>query len=84
MEAGARRPSVAPITKTMPHHSKPSRDKERQGPGSYWKFAHRDWRFWVGLIAIFGAMFLYLATQDLSLRPRPPVPPPAPAGLGGR
>jgi hypothetical protein len=36
--------------------------------------------FWVGLILIFGSMFIYLATQDLSLRPRIQSPPPLSEG----
>jgi hypothetical protein len=34
------------------------------------------------LILIFGSMFIYLATQDLSWRPRVQAPPPSSAGYG--
>jgi hypothetical protein len=43
-----------------------------------------DWRFWLGLILIFGSMFIYLITEDLSLRPRVQSPPPPPAGVEGK
>jgi len=61
--------------KQIHHRPDHDRDETSQKRSSYWKFAHRDWRFWVGLILIFGAMFIYLATEDLSLRPRVPSSP---------
>jgi len=65
-------------------HHKPDLDRDgaKQGHSSYWKFAHRDWRFWVGLILIFGAMFIYLATEDLSWRPRIQESPSLSSGSG--
>ena len=36
----------------------------------YWKRAHTDWRFWVALVLMFLAMGIYVATNDLSWRPR--------------
>jgi hypothetical protein len=68
--------------KHIPHKPDRDRDGAKQGHSSYWKFAHHDWRFWLGLILIFGSMFMYLATQDLSWRPRVPTPPPPAAGYG--
>ena len=67
-------------------HNKPDHDRDGDKPGhsSYWKFAHRDWRFWLGLILIVGSMFIYLITEDLSLRPRVQSPPLPPAGVGGK
>jgi len=35
----------------------------------YWKRAHHDWRFWVGLFLMFTAIFVYVGTDDLSLVP---------------
>jgi hypothetical protein len=68
------------------HFHKPDHDRDgaKAGYSSYWKFAHRDWRFWLGLILIFGSMFIYLITEDLSLRPRVQSPPPPPAGVEGK
>jgi hypothetical protein len=36
----------------------------------YWQRAHRDWRFWVGVICISVALAIYISTVDLSLVPR--------------
>jgi len=36
----------------------------------YWQRAHKDWKFWVGVIAIFSALFIYVTTLDLSSVPR--------------
>ena len=36
----------------------------------YWKRAHHDWRFWVALVLMLAAMFIYLMTDDLSFVPR--------------
>ena len=30
---------------------------------------HHDWRFWVAVILMFGAMIVYLASDDLARRP---------------
>jgi hypothetical protein len=35
----------------------------------YWKRAHHDWRFWVALVLMLMAMFIYLMTDDLSIIP---------------
>jgi hypothetical protein len=51
------------------HEPDSNRSKGKHGHSSYWRFAHHDWRFWLGLVLIFGAMFIYLMTQDLSWRP---------------
>ena len=36
----------------------------------YWKRAHHDWKFWVALVLMLTAMFIYLMTDDLSFVPR--------------
>jgi hypothetical protein len=36
----------------------------------YWKRAHKDWRFWVGVAFIGAALTVYITTVDLSLVPR--------------
>jgi hypothetical protein len=38
----------------------------------YWKRAHHDWRFWVGLVVMLGAMTIYVVSDDLALLPRNP------------
>jgi hypothetical protein len=44
----------------------------------YWKRAHADWRFWVGVMLMFVAMIIYVMSGDLAwrpdLQPRQPVP----------
>ncbi len=35
----------------------------------YWQRAHRDWRFWVGVVCIAVALAIYISTVDLSLVP---------------
>ena len=36
----------------------------------YWKRAHTDWRFWVGIVLMFAAMIVYVMSEDLAWRPR--------------
>jgi len=38
--------------------------------GPYWKRAHRDWRFWVGVLFMSVALIVYVMTVDLSMTPR--------------
>ena len=48
----------------------------------YWKRAHTDWRFWIGVMLMLVAMIVYVMTGDLALRPRFGDPVPAPGGVG--
>jgi hypothetical protein len=43
---------------------------------------HRDWRFWVGALLMFGAISIYVLSGDLAWVPRsqPRLSPPAAAG----
>jgi hypothetical protein len=45
-------------------------------PGPYWKRAHHDWRFWIGMFLMVVAISVYFMSDDLSLvpssQPRPP------------
>jgi hypothetical protein len=45
----------------------PPKDSDHYVP--YWKRAHKDWRFWVGVICIFVALGVYITSLDLSLVP---------------
>jgi hypothetical protein len=60
--------------------------RHRSGPIAIhtpaWMRLHHDWRFWVAAILMFGAMIIYLMSDDLARRPggRPQGPPPATAG----
>ena len=46
----------------------------------YWKRAHQDWRFVLGVLLMIGAMVIYVMTQDLALRPRLQPRQPLPSG----
>jgi hypothetical protein len=35
----------------------------------YWKRAHTDWRFWIGVILMLLAMMVYVMSMDLAWRP---------------
>ncbi len=47
-----------------------------------WMRLHHDWRFWVAVILMFGAMIIYLMSDDLALRPRGRSPAPPPTTVG--
>ena len=59
-------------------HEEPVNDDAHQDHRPYWKRAHRDWRVWLGVILMIAGMFVYVMSQDLSLRlrSRPQQPPP--------
>ena len=42
----------------------------------YWKRAHTDWRFWIGVVLMFAAIVTYVLSLDLAWRPRPNPPTP--------
>lgn len=60
------------------HHPAPHGTNGGGNPpahGPYWKRAHTDWRFWIGVALMFVAMIAYIMTFDLRLRPRlQPIP----------
>ena len=47
----------------------PESDPVPQNHGPYWKRAHHDWRFWVGLIAMLAAITIYVLSEDLAFLP---------------
>jgi hypothetical protein len=47
----------------------PKAPHEQQKP--YWQRAHKDWKFWVGVVLIAAAVFIYVTTLDLSTVPHP-------------
>jgi hypothetical protein len=49
---------------------KPVRDGIHRDQIPYWKRAHHDWRFWVGLVFMFAAITIYVLSDDLALLPR--------------
>jgi uncharacterized membrane protein len=44
-------------------------DQSHHDRRPYWKRAHHDWRFWVGLFLMLTAIFVYVGTNDLSMVP---------------
>jgi uncharacterized protein len=38
-------------------------------PGLYWKRAHHDWRFWVGLGFMFAAITIFVLSDNLAFLP---------------
>ncbi|NNM87359.1 MAG: hypothetical protein HKL95_02440 [Phycisphaerae bacterium] len=68
-------------------HQRQEHEKDHQHHGAdvsgpYWKRIHRDWRFWIALLLMLGAMAAYLFSDDEVFRsagtPQQPVP-----ALGG-
>jgi hypothetical protein len=43
---------------------------------------HHDWRFWIAVILMFGAMIIYLMSDDLAWRPRGRLQAPPPTTVG--
>ncbi len=39
-------------------------------PRAYWKRAHQDFRFWIGMVLMLAAITIYVMSDDLSLLPR--------------
>jgi len=54
------------------HHKYVDPDNIDRGHIPYWKRAHHDWRFWVGLTLMLAAMMVYVASDDLSIIPQRP------------
>ena len=50
-------------------HGTPARDSVYHEPDPYWKRAHHDWRVWVGLFFMFGAVTIYVLSNNLSFFP---------------
>ncbi|MEO6910708.1 MAG: hypothetical protein ABI158_07275 [Edaphobacter sp.] len=55
---------------THTHHDEAPHVKTGHSHLPYWKRAHRDWRFWVAVLFIGAALFIYITSVDLSLVPR--------------
>ena len=47
----------------------PKEPHEQQLPNR--KRAHKDWKFWVGVVLIFAAIAIYVCSLDLSTVPHP-------------
>ncbi len=58
------------------HDSNGSHDRERtdgehvhRDADPFWKRAHHDWRFWIGMCLMVVAITVYFMSDDLSLVP---------------
>lgn len=47
----------------------PERGNVPHGRTPYWKRAHHDWRFWIGLILMLAAITIYVMSDDLAFLP---------------
>ena len=54
----------------MSEETNPEHEKNHHQPKPYWRRAHTDWKFWVGVAALAVAITIYVMTVDLSLVPR--------------
>ncbi len=55
---------------TEHHHPDTGPHLPHARPKPYWQRAHKDWKFWVGVVFLFAAIFIYVGTLDLSTVPR--------------
>ena len=51
-------------------HGRLVHDSVHHADRPYWKRAHRDWRFWVGVILMLAAMSMFVMNRDLPWLPR--------------
>jgi len=63
-------------------HGGQNNDSVHYGHRSYWKRAHRDWRFWVGVISMLAAIIIYVMSDDLAGWPRHQRQPPLSGNVG--
>ena len=62
----------------MPEGKHPDHTHAKTGPVEpheqqlpYWKRAHKDWKFWVGVVLIAADIIIYVLSLDLSTVPHP-------------
>ncbi len=56
-------------SKHSQHRHGPDHDRLRHAPHPYWTRAHRDWRLWIAVFIMLGAMMIYVLSDDLSVQP---------------
>jgi hypothetical protein len=54
------------------------------GNGPYWKRAHHDFRFWIGLILMLTAITIYVLSDDLAFLPHHRGTPQPVSSAGGK
>jgi hypothetical protein len=53
------------------HHAETGPEPTHTQKAPYWQRAHKDWKFWVGAMAIAVAIVIYVLSLDLSTVPAP-------------
>jgi len=56
--------------KSTPGNEGLVRDRTRHRDGPYWRRAHHDWRFWIGMVLMLTAIAIYVLSDDLAFLPR--------------
>ncbi len=52
-----------------PHQPGPQHHGLPHDRDPYWKRAHRDWRFWAGVVLMVVAMTVFVVSDNLAIRP---------------
>jgi hypothetical protein len=52
-----------------PEHSLHTEKNFYKHHGPYWKRMHHDWRFWVGVVLIMVALYIYIVSVDFTIQP---------------
>jgi hypothetical protein len=63
------------MVKHHDHHHHAGAEKEKPPHGfhrAYWKHAHYDWRLWVAVALMLVAIFIFVMSDNLALRPSNP------------
>jgi hypothetical protein len=50
-------------------HKEPHNNIVHQNNKPYWKRAHQDWRFWIGLVLMLIAISIYIISDDFTIQP---------------
>jgi hypothetical protein len=45
-------------------------DRSTRDNRPYWQRAHHDWKFWVGMCLMLGALAIFVMTDNLALVPK--------------
>ena len=67
--------SVETINKGKHNHGNegPEHKPVSHVPDPYWKRAHRDWRFWIGVFLMMIAITIFALSDNLALIPPRPI-----------
>jgi hypothetical protein len=66
------------MTSPSEPHDRPHTHYHKSHPHPYWKRAHRDWKVWLAVVVMLGAMWIYLKSNDLSVKPNGQTQQPVP------